>query len=193
MRASTEEFLYFLLWNADTLMNPTWRNLNDGFEAWAWRHDLGRRIAELEKLKLLESNPGLDCRRIVRLTESGRRMALGGRDPLESWRRSWDGRWRMIVFDIPVFKGALRAHMWRYLRSHAFGYLQDSVWITPDSLDAVRAVISSDAPNAEALMLFEGSPCGGETNECVVKGAWNFEEVNRCYHRVIAHLIQPHI
>ncbi len=32
MRPSTEEFLYFLLWNADSLMRPTWRNLTDPFE-----------------------------------------------------------------------------------------------------------------------------------------------------------------
>ena len=28
--------------------------------------------------------------------------ALGGRDPQEQWARPWDGRWRLVLFDVPT-------------------------------------------------------------------------------------------
>ena len=44
MKPQTEELLYYLLWSADTLMRPTWRRLEEPFEAWAWRNGLIRRL-----------------------------------------------------------------------------------------------------------------------------------------------------
>ena len=178
MRASSEEFLLFLLWNADALMRPTWRSLSDSFEAWAFRNGLSRRLAELERQKLLEQRPApITDARVVRLTESGRRQALGGCDPTAEWERHWDGRWRMVLFDIS--QPALRFKLRRRLRRQRFGYLQNSVWISPDSLQPLHAMLADIRPNVESCMLFEGRPGGGETDAAVVAGAWNFGEINR--------------
>ncbi len=35
MQPKTEEFLNLLLWSADTLARPTFRNLTDSYESWA--------------------------------------------------------------------------------------------------------------------------------------------------------------
>src|SRR6266513_1066496 len=40
--------------------------------------------------------------RLYRLTAQGRLHALGGRDPQEQWARPWDGRWRLVLFDVPT-------------------------------------------------------------------------------------------
>jgi DNA-binding transcriptional regulator PaaX len=192
MRASTEEFLYFLLWTAEGLMRPSWRNLNDSFEGWAWRNGLGRRLQELERQKLLERHPAPDsAARVVRLTEAGRRQALGGRDPIERWARGWDGRWRFVLFDLPQQRRDLRMRLWRYLRQEGFGYLQNSVWITPDSLESARQTLMRDALNIESLTFFEGRPCGGETDRDVVSGAWDFARINALYDRHLACLRDP--
>ncbi|HYD83142.1 MAG TPA: hypothetical protein VEA63_03800, partial [Opitutus sp.] len=82
MKPQTEEFLYFLLWTADSVMRPTWRNVSDSFESWAWRNGLGRRLADLEARKILERHPEPDLSRVVRLTQRGKDLALGGRDPV---------------------------------------------------------------------------------------------------------------
>lgn len=188
MKTHTEELLYFLLWSADTLMRPTWRNLNDPFETWAWRNGLGRRLAQLERDKLVERHPDPDLARVVRLTETGRRTALGGRDPVNCWSRSWDGLWRLVMFDLPAHRHELRQQLWRTLRRHHFGYLQLSVWITPDPATDLRAVLGETKVQADAFLVIEGRPAAGESDREIVQAAWDFPRINRRYERHLAFL-----
>jgi phenylacetic acid degradation operon negative regulatory protein len=182
MRPATEEFLYFLLWTADTLlMRPTWRNLNDPFETWVHRNGLARRLRYLEQEKLLERHPAAELGRVVRLTETGRLAALGGRDPAGRWARAWDGRWRLVLFDLPSKQRELRMRWWRHLRTAGFGFLQNSVWITPDSLAETERVLARESIAVETLTLFEGRPAGGETDAQLVAGAWDFAKINALY------------
>ena len=181
MKASTEEFLYILLWTADSVLRPTWRNLDESFESWAYRNGLGRRLEALERQKLVERQQVPDMSRVYRLTAEGRRAALGGCDPTERWARPWDGRWRLVLFDLPFNASRLRAKMRRHLLRHRFGYLQQSVWVTPDSLQEVHRQLRGKSVDVESLILFEGEPCGGESDGAIVRGAWNFAAINALY------------
>lgn len=181
MRPATEEFLYFLLWTADSLARPTWRNLNDSFEAWAYRNRLDRRLAELARRKLVERSPDPSIGRVVRLTAAGRLAALGGRDPIVRWDQPWDGRWRLLLFDLPSTEMALRTKLRRLLRAGGFGYLQHSVWVTPNPPDDIRAIVAAGPGNPESLLLFEGQPSSGESAADIVNSAWDFAEINRRY------------
>ncbi len=172
-------------------MRPTWRNLDDSFEAWAWRNGLGRRLAQLEQQQLLERHPNPDMGRVVRLTELGRRLALGGRDPAASWGREWDGKWRMVLFDLPTKRRDLRMRLWRLLRKHHFGYLQDSVWISPDPADLVRRRLGDANVRADVFLVMEGRPASGESDADVVKGAWNFRQINERYEALARLLDRP--
>ena len=49
MQPKTEEFLNLLLWSADLLARPTFRNLTDSYESWAYRNGLMRQVATLER------------------------------------------------------------------------------------------------------------------------------------------------
>ena len=186
MKASNEELFYYLLWTTETLMRPTWRNLNESFEHWAFRTGLGRRLQTLAAQKLIELHPAPDHFRVVRLTEQGRLLALGGRDPIARWARPWDGSWRLVLFDLPLHQRALRVRLWRQLRREGFGYLQNSVWITPDSLDTAKHAIADVRTGVESLVLIEGRPCGGESDADFVTGAWDFTTINTHYERHLA-------
>ena len=125
MRAKTEELLYFLLWTAETISRPTWRNMTGSFEGWAYRKGLFRQLQRLENQQWLERRSPPAGDRLYRLTEAGRLQALGGRDPEVCWRRRWDGRWRLILFDVPEARRSARTALRRYLRDRGFGYLQN--------------------------------------------------------------------
>lgn len=184
----TEELLYHLLSTADFLMRPTWCNLNESFETWAWRNGLGRRLAELERLKLIERQSPTDLARVVRLTDAGMQLALGGRNPSAEWNRSWDGQWRLAVFDLPTDRAELRQRFLRVLRRHHFGYLQGSVWVTPDPADEVRAILHEIDARPETFLLMEGRPAAGESDNEIVQGAWNFELINRHYEQYLTYI-----
>ena len=190
MKPKTEEFLYLLLWSADKLMRPTFRNLTDSYESWVYRNGLSRQLATLEQHQLLERDPKAPGDRIYRLTEQGRLHALGGRDPATQWSRHWDGRWRLVLFDVPMEQHALRNRLRRYLRAHGFGYLQGSVWITPDPVRGEREILTGGKINVESLLLLEARPCSGESDVEIASGAWDFGDINSHYARYLKLLDQ---
>jgi len=168
------------------LARPTFRNLTDSFEAWAYRNGLQWQLAKLEQQKFLEFREGgsgvarrLD--RALRLTEAGRLHALGGQDPEERWRRRWDGRWRLVLFDLPNAQSTLGNRLRRQLRRMRFGWLQNSVWISPDPLEAEKTVLADSRIDVESLIILEARPCAGESDEEIVAGAWDFERINKIY------------
>jgi phenylacetic acid degradation operon negative regulatory protein len=179
----TQEFLNLLLWSADMLMRPTFRNLTDSYESWAYRKGLLKEVQRLEQQQLIERDVNSPADRLYRLSAQGRLHALGGRDPEERWARSWDGHWRMVLFDVPTGQNARRERLRRYLRDKGFGYLQYSVWISPDSLEEERRILVGGKINVESLLLLEARPCAGESDAEIVAGAWDFERINSRYAR----------
>jgi len=183
MKARTEELLYTLLWVAESVARPTFRNLTETFEGWAYRKGLLQQLAALEKAAFLERQGERPLDRVHRLTEAGRLVALGGCDPVTRWKRRWDGQWRMILFDIPQAKASERTRLRRSLAARGFGYLQNSVWITPDPLTGERDSLSAAEVDVESLLLLEARPCAGESDAEIVAGAWNFDAINAAYDR----------
>ena len=183
MQPKTEEFLYLLLWSADKLMRPTFRNLTDSYESWVYRNGLSRQLATLKQLQFLERDQKATGDRLYRLTEQGRLHALGGRDPSTQWSRHWDERWRLVLFDVPMEQHVHRNRLRRFLRAHGFGYLQGSVWITPDPVHGEREILTGGKINVESLLLLEARPCSGESDAEIAAGAWDFGNINNHYAR----------
>jgi phenylacetic acid degradation operon negative regulatory protein len=183
VQPKTEEFLNLLLWSAELLARPTFRNLTDSYESWAYRQGLWRQVNTLEKRQLVERYSATPDERVCRLTEQGRLHALGGRDPQAQWLRPWDGCWRLVLFDVPRRQNTRRELLRRYLRSKSFGCLQGSVWITPDPLRDEREILATGRIDVESLVMLEGRPCANESDADIVAGAWDFERINLRYTR----------
>lgn len=185
MQPIMEEFLNLLLWSAEMLARPTFRNLTDSYEAWSYRSGMMRRVRSLEEQEMIERAQSASDSRLFRLTSKGRLHALGGRDPQAQWSRHWDGQWRLVLFDVPIAENSLRVRLRRYLQERCFGYLQNSVWITPDPLGREREDLAGGKIQVESLILMEARPCAGESDFDLVNGAWDFAKINRRYARHI--------
>lgn len=142
-----------------------------------------RVLLELGKRGYLELEEGVRRRkdRVVRLTEKGRLHALGGRDPEAWWSRPWDGKWRLVMFDIPEKDKSLRDKLRRYLTARHFGYLQNSVWVSPDPFEIEDGLFAGSEINVERLLTLTAVPGTGEKNSDIVAGAWDFEAINKNY------------
>jgi phenylacetic acid degradation operon negative regulatory protein len=181
MKIKTEEFLNLLMWTANIFARPTFRNLTGSYESWLYEKNLNRRLFDLEKRKLVVRDVDSPRDRLYRLSNLGRLHVLGGRDPQERWSRSWDGYWRLVLFDVPVERNVDRENLRRYLRGRGFGYLQKSVWISPDHLNEESRILRIGQIHVESLLLLEAKPCGGESNSQIVAATWDFTSINRRY------------
>jgi len=89
--------------------------------------------------------------------------------------------WRLVLFDLPAAEGTKRNQLRNFLRSRGFGWLQKSVWISPHSLKEQKILLAESEINVESLLFLEARPAAGETDEEIVSGAWDFEEINLLY------------
>ncbi|MEX2045252.1 MAG: hypothetical protein WD941_07855, partial [Opitutus sp.] len=117
--------------------------------------------------------------------------ALGGRDPAACWIRPWGGQWRLILFDLPIDQTDLRKQLWRVLRRHHLGYLQGSVWATPDHAGKLRASLGEAPVDPESFLIMEGRPAAGETDAEIVEAAWDFSLINRRYKQYLHFIEKP--
>jgi len=81
---------------------------------------------------------GLIERQRGRLSVTRKGAAFFGRIAVkEEFRgaRSWDGKWRLIAFDVPVNADKKRYQLRSLLKEFGFYQLQKSVWIYPSYLE----------------------------------------------------------
>ncbi|MEI6071779.1 MAG: hypothetical protein WCS31_08295 [Verrucomicrobiae bacterium] len=186
MKAKTELLLYHLLWTTEALFRPTFRNLNQSFEGWAYKNGFLPQIHRLEAQGFLEANrSALDRSRFVRLTEAGRVAALGGRDPEQAWSVPWDGKWRLFLFDIPVTDQALRKQIHRALADCGCGCLQGSVWISPHLPAGTGRFFAERGEDCSHLMMLESGSRGMQVDARMVQAAWSFPRINERYQQHI--------
>lgn len=130
------------------------------------------RFHAMKKRKIFEyQGEGADGGQIYRFTENGKVVAK--KFLLETLQIDapvrWDGKWRIVVFDIPEkYKRARRALYFK-LREMDFYPLQKSVWVHPfpceQEIDFVKEVfnihpfieifIANDMPNGKTLYHFK--------------------------------------
>lgn len=109
--------------------------LNDHYdENKAWKRFnlpyLKRTLKRLEEQKLVETSTKNNCQ-IVKITERGKRRILRAAiDELSITKpKNWDGKWRMISYDIPEHLKGLRQVFREYLRAWRFYPIQESVFL----------------------------------------------------------------
>jgi len=72
-------------------------------------------------------------KKYLRITPKGRKAFAfeQAKVALKNQKKKWDGRWRMIVFDIPERRKSVRFRLCAVMRDIGFVRLQNSVWVYP--------------------------------------------------------------
>lgn len=85
-------------------------------------------------------------------SDKGMRLTVRGNSMiqfLEAKHRSakkprWDGRWRVLVFDVPEYRKTIRDKIRRTLIDIGFERLQDSVWIYPYDCEDLMLLLKAE-------------------------------------------------
>ncbi|OGZ79238.1 MAG: CRISPR-associated endonuclease Cas2 [Candidatus Staskawiczbacteria bacterium RIFOXYD2_FULL_37_9] len=94
---------------------------------------LARSMAGLNKNKIIIIKEGKE-KFVVKLTEKGRRVVreMGFEYMRIDKPETWDGKWRIVIFDIPENKRRrMRDAMRQKLQGLGFYQMQKSVWVFP--------------------------------------------------------------
>lgn len=89
---------------------------------------------------------GKDGKKFLRITPKGRRALAfeQAKVALKNHKKKWDGRWRMVAFDIPERRSAVRFRLRAVMREIGFTRLQDSVWVYPYDCEDFIALLKAE-------------------------------------------------
>lgn len=121
----------------------------------------------------------------LRLTSVGKKKLI--RDfPLRRFQRQrWDGKWRIVIFDIEERVRTKRNQLRAKLSKLGFGMIQESVWITPlDIGEDLREFLEAVGLKNETFVLTAHQDLGKDKREVAAK-IWQLEEINKAYQEVI--------
>lgn len=92
-------------------------------------------------------------RGLLKLKDNHYELTDEGRRVLELWQlsnyrllrpRKWDKKWRVLIFDIPEKKRAIREEMRQIFNSAGLYRLQDSVWVYPYDCENVIGLLKTE-------------------------------------------------
>lgn len=87
-----------------------------------------------------------DGKKFLRITLKGRRVLAfeQAKVELKNQKKKWDGRWRMIVFDVPERRRHVRNRLREVMLEIGFVRLQDSVWVYPYDCEDFVALLKAE-------------------------------------------------
>lgn len=87
-----------------------------------------------------------DGKRYACVTEAGEEtLALEAlREKSTRRPKRWDGRWRVVLFDIPERRRGVRNRLRLFMQEYGFVRLQDSVWIYPYDCEDLIALAKAN-------------------------------------------------
>ena len=82
--------------------------------------------------------------RVLRITQKGEKYLAHVQARSIIPPRRWDGKWRIVIFDIREKRRATRDRLRRGILSAGFIRLQDSVWVHPYPCEEFIALLKAD-------------------------------------------------
>lgn len=96
-----------------------------------------------------------DGKQYARITESGRKTLVFEQEKAKlrsAKKRRWNGRWRVIIFDIPERRRRTRDRLRNLMQETGFVRLQDSVWVFPYDCEDFITLVKADLKTGSAIL-----------------------------------------
>ena len=103
----------------------------------------------------------------------------------------WNGRWHMVLYQVPETNRAAREQLRKKLSWLGFGPLAAAVWVSPhDRTDQVVSAFADD-PTIK-IDVFESRSAGVAADRDIAGRAWDLVELNKAYTELLA-VYQPRL
>lgn len=135
-------------------------------------------LGKLTKLKWAEKFQK-EKEAYYRITKKGEKEFDKILKPLKT-TGAWDGRWRLVIFDIPEKKRDVRDRLRRALNKLGLGILQASVWISPYNIKTEIDDIAKKLNVVENIRYFEVTR-NKNLDKTIIEKSWNLPELSDLY------------
>ena len=127
------------------------------------------------------SRDGKGREAIYRLTEKGEQRVRGRISRFLVDPVPWDGRWRMVVYDIEESERLSRNRLRRFLKSVGFGMLQQSIWVSPYPVRAILEEFLEESGMKDVVLVVEADYVGGWGHRELASRVWKFARIRDEY------------
>ena len=117
-------------------------------------------------------------RGVSRVDEAARRIYK--LDPHE-----WDGKWRVVMYNIPEEKRQVRDDFRKELQWSGFGNLSNGCWISPNNFEKEIHLLISKYKIEEYVQLFLSKHIGPQPDDHLVQKCWPLDEIGEKYEEFI--------
>lgn len=118
-------------------------------------------------------------RGVSRINEAARRIYK--LEPHE-----WDGKWRVVMYNIPEEKRQVRDELRKELQWSGFGNLSNGCWISPNNFEKEIHLLISKYEMEEYVQLFLSKHIGPQPDFTLVEKCWPLQEIAEKYDQFIA-------
>lgn len=112
---------------------------------------------------------------VLSLTDAGQAKVSDVIWPERFWKRTWDGRWFVLIYDVPEVQARYRRSLQRFLRRMRMGCLQRSVWIAASDIRPLFDDLEAAAAVKDYAYLFEAQTVMGQSGIELAQRAWRFD------------------
>ena len=96
-----------------------------------------------------------DGKQYARITESGRKALAFEQEKAKlnnAKKRRWNGRWRVVIFDVPEKRRQTRDRLRNIMERTGFVRLQDSVWVFPYDCEDFVTLLKAELKIGAAVL-----------------------------------------
>lgn len=93
----------------------------------------------------------------------------------------WDGRWRMVVYDIEESERRMRNKLRRFLKSLGFGMLQQSIWVSPYPVRTALEEFLQESGMKDVVLVVEADYVGGWGHRELASRVWDVARLQEKY------------
>ena len=130
----------------------------------------------------------LEERELIERVSGGWRISKKGKERIlpklpERMKGTWDGKWRVVVFDIEETNRKIRYLVRSHLKALGCGMMQYSVWISPYNIDKFLLELKTDFNLGNGLRWFTCTEIDDEKD--LVNRCWDLKTLNFEYAKLL--------
>lgn len=130
------------------------------------KYAIARSLRNMEESGLIEAFEGIQAR-FLRITPRGKEKFYS--DELSHTQfpisKTWDGKWRIIILDVPESRKSEREALRYLLKKAGFSCVKNSVWVSPLPFEQFFMNIKKDLGLSTELMIIVTDTIDEETEK----------------------------